>query len=68
MPACHFEPKDKKKLISAVGEDLVRTHGKQKYYKPADIRQSAERCGYPINCWAYCIFPRRRTPMRSSAR
>ncbi len=36
----------------------MRTHGKQNYYKPADIRRAAERRGYPIDihCWAYCIF------------
>jgi hypothetical protein len=55
---CHIGPKDKKSLVSAVGKDLVQTHGKRKYYKPEEVRQSAERCGYPIDwhCWAYCIF------------
>ena len=55
---CHVEPRDKKALVSAVGEDLVRTHGKRKYYRPDEIRRSAERCGYPVDvmCWAYCIF------------
>ena len=58
MPACHLKPNDKKAFIGAVGQDLVRTHGKQKYYKPADIRRSAERCGYAVDlhCWAYCFF------------
>jgi len=58
MSACHIQPANKKKLIGAVGEDLVRHHGKKKYYQPAEIRRSAERCGYPIDvhCWAYCIF------------
>jgi len=58
MPACHLEPKDKKAFIGAVGEELVRAHGKQNYYKPSDIRRAAERRAYPvdIHCWAYCIF------------
>ena len=58
VPPCQLKPKDKKALISDVGKDLVRTQGKQKYYKPADVRRSAERCGYPIDvhCWAYSIF------------
>jgi hypothetical protein len=36
----------------------VRVHGKQKYYKPAQIRRAAVLRGYPldITCWAYSIF------------
>lgn len=58
MPACHLEPQDKKAFIGAVGEELVRRHGKQKYYKTSDIGRAASSCGYPIDihCWAYCIF------------
>jgi hypothetical protein len=58
MPACHVEPKDKKAFIGAVGEELVRRHGKRKYYQPTEVRSAAESLGYPldIHCWAYCIF------------
>ena len=58
MPACHLKPSDKKAFIGAVGEELVRVHGKQKYYAPAQVRRAAECRGYPIDiyCWAYCIF------------
>jgi hypothetical protein len=58
MPACHLEPKDKKAFIGAVGEELVRRHGKRKFYEPSAIRRAAESCGFPIDihCWAYCIF------------
>ena len=58
MPACHLEPEDKKAFIGAVGEELVRSRGKRKYYKPSQVRSAAERLGYPvdIHCWAYCIF------------
>jgi len=58
MPACHLKPEDKKALISAVGEELVRTHGKRKYYTPTQVRRAAESRGYAvdIHCWAYCIF------------
>lgn len=58
MPACHMKPKDKKAFIGAVGEELVRRHGKRKYYEPSAIRRAAEHLGYSmdIHCWAYCIF------------
>jgi hypothetical protein len=58
MPACHLEPKDKKAFIGAVGEELVRRHGKKKYYESSQIRRAAESRGYSldIHCWAQCIF------------
>src|SRR4030095_13187153 len=58
MPACALKPGDRKALISAVGMDLVRQHGERKYYKPADIRRSAEKAGYSVDfhCGAYCIY------------
>ena len=58
MPACELEPADKRAFIDAVGQKLVKRHGKKKYYKTGDIAQAATECGYPIDwaCWAYCIF------------
>ena len=58
MAACHLAPADKKALIGAVGEELVRKHGKRKYYEPAQVRTAAESRGYSVDvhCWAYCIF------------
>lgn len=58
MPACHLKPDDKRAFIGAVGEELMRKHGKRNYYKPADIGRAADLCGYAadIHCWAYCIF------------
>lgn len=58
MPVCHVDPGDKKKLVDDVGRELVRAHGKQKYYKPAEVKAAATRAGYPIDwhCWAMCVF------------
>jgi hypothetical protein len=58
MPACQLQPQDKKAFIGAVGEELVRRHGKKKYYLPRQIGDAAEACGYAVDvhCWAYCIF------------
>ena len=58
MPPCHIKPEDKKAFISAVGQQLVKTQGKRKYYKPDDIGRAAHQCGYSadIHCWAQCFF------------
>jgi len=58
MPACELRPSDKKAFIGAVGEELVKRHGKKKYYKTDDIGRAATARGYSldIHCWAYCVF------------
>lgn len=58
MATCHIEPKDKKALVGDVGQELVRRHGKKKYYKPDEIRGAAVSQGYPVDvhCWAMCCF------------
>jgi hypothetical protein len=58
MPACELKPEDKKQFISDVGRNLVREHGKKKYYKPEQIRKAAIDGGYQpdIVCWAYVMF------------
>ena len=58
MPACELKPEDKKQFISDVGRNLVREHGKKKYYKPEQIRKAARDGGYQpdIDCWAYVMF------------
>jgi len=58
VPACELKPADKRAFIGAVGEELVKRHGKKKYYKTDDIGRAATARGYPIDwvCWAYCIF------------
>ena len=58
MPACHLKPEDKRAFVEAVGGELVRAHGKRKYYEPAKVRRAAARSGFPVDvhCWAYCVF------------
>lgn len=58
MPACEMKPNDKKALIGAVGEELVRRHGKKKYYTTGEVRDSALASGVAdvFVCWAYCIY------------
>ena len=58
MPACHLEPADKKAFISAVGKELVRRHGKKKYYPAADVKRATGSSGYSHDyaCWAYSFY------------
>lgn len=58
MPACDLTPADKRAFIGSVGKELVKRHGKKKYYKNEQIRTTVQDLGYQIDwvCWAYCIF------------
>jgi hypothetical protein len=58
MSACQLKPQDKKAFISSVGKQLVKSHGKRKYYRPSDVKRAAEYGGYAsdIHCWAYCFY------------
>jgi hypothetical protein len=58
MPACHLARADKKKLISDIGEELVRRHGKRKYYSPKQVQRAGRKRGYSVdvNCWAYSFY------------
>ncbi len=58
MTACHRKPDNKKKFIGSIGKALVHRHGKKPFYKPSEIRQAADTCGYAVDlhCWAYCVF------------
>jgi hypothetical protein len=58
MPACQIKPQDKKAFIGSVGKQLVKSHGKKKYYRTDEVKKAAESCGYAvdIHCWAYCFY------------
>lgn len=53
-----MKPADRKAFIGAVGDELVKKHGKLKHYHVDDIRRAATSRGYSddIVCWAFCIF------------
>lgn len=53
VAACELAPKDKKAFVDAVGIELVRKHGKQRYYRPADVAEAAAASGYSVavHCW-----------------
>jgi len=58
MSTCHLAPADKRKFISDVGEELVRAHGKKKYYRPKQVERAARDRRYPVDfhCWAYSFY------------
>lgn len=58
MPDCKLEPDDKRAFGQAVGNDLLRHHGKRKYYSPQQVQASCTRLDYPVDwhCWAMSLY------------
>ena len=61
---CHPTPPDKKAYISNIGRTLVKDYGKQKFYKPEQVKTAAKKNEYRYTslhsvdwyCWAMCVF------------
>ncbi|MBA2238823.1 MAG: hypothetical protein H0W24_09045 [Lysobacter sp.] len=55
---CAISPADKKAQAKLVGEDLVRHHGKRKFYSIEQVRESNRRKGITMDvaCWSHAMF------------
>ena len=51
----------KKDYAKQVGDVLVKNYGKQKYYKPAQIKYASRKTSYDIDwhCWAMVLYSSR---------
>ena len=58
MPACAIEPADRKKQIRAVGNDLVKNHGKKHFYTVQEVKNANRRqqINYDVACWSHAFF------------
>ena len=55
---CAIAPRDKRAQAKRVGSDLVRHHGKRKFYAVSQVRAANERCGIQLDvaCWSHAMF------------
>jgi hypothetical protein len=58
MPACAMAPADRRKQIQAVGNDLVKHHGKKKFYTVDEVKAAnrRQRIDYDVGCWSHAFF------------
>lgn len=58
MTSCALPPADKKAYGKSVGEELVKTFGKKKYYSPEQVKKASSQTKYDIDwhCWAMCLY------------
>jgi len=58
MTVCAIGVDDKREFGKAVGEELVRTHGKKRYYGIPEVRSAARARKYPAawDCWALALY------------
>ena len=57
-PPCGTRPLQARRQIQKVGDELVRRHGKQRYYTVQQVRQANQRQGIDIDlhCWSHAFF------------
>lgn len=55
---CAISPRDKQAQAKRVGDDLLRHHGKRKFYSVEQVREANRRCGISIDvaCWSHALF------------
>lgn len=55
---CAISSRDKRSQAKRVGDDLVRHHGKRRFYTVAQVRQANRRTGIGLDvaCWSHAMF------------
>lgn len=55
---CANSPDDKRAQARRVGDDLLRHHGKQRYYSVEQVKaaNARNRIGLDVECWSHALF------------
>ena len=55
---CAISPRDKQRQAKLVGDELVRRHGKRKFYSLQQVRDANARCNIQMDyaCWSHALF------------
>ena len=58
MPACAIKPEDRRKQIRLVGNDLVKSYGKKRYYTVREVQHANRRqaIDLDVSCWSHAFF------------
>ena len=61
MNTCSTSPLDKRAFGKAVGDELLRRHGKQRTYKRSQILRAVDALSFPadFSCWAMALYSSR---------
>lgn len=62
MRACAILPKDRRAQLKAVGDDLVRHHGKKHFYTVQQVKDANRRNNISLDfgCWSHATFNTRK--------
>lgn len=57
-PPCATRPLQARRQIQTVGDDLVRHHGKRRFYTVDQVRAANRRqgIGLDVGCWSHAFF------------
>ena len=55
---CAIPPADKQRQAKLVGDDLIKHHGKRKFYSVQQVRDANQRCAIAVDfwCWSHAMY------------
>lgn len=58
MPACTISPSDRRRQVRLVGNDLIKNHGKKRFYTVDEVKRANQRqqIGIDFACWSHASF------------
>lgn len=58
MTACTLAPADRRKQAQVVGNDLIRHHGRRKFYTVQEVKDAnrRQRIDIDVACWSHALF------------
>src|SRR5689334_13756455 len=61
MKACKTAPPDRRDFGKRVGDNLLKRHGKKRFYTIDQVRDSVVASQFPLDwdCWAFSLFTSR---------
>jgi hypothetical protein len=58
LRACAISPRDRRSQVKAVGDDLLRHHGKKHFYTVEQVKDANRRSDISVDfgCWSHAAF------------
>ncbi len=58
MPACKLSPADRKRQVLLVGNELLKQHGRRRYYSVQQVKDANRRQDIKLDfgCWSHATF------------
>ena len=58
MPACAISPANRREQVRVVGNDLLNTYGRKRFYSVGEVQAAHKRrrIDFDVACWSHAVF------------